>query len=181
MTELLDVLIVGGGPVGACAGALLVNGQRRGADPLRVVVLEPRQPEAPPEGSPLDSRVVAISRASERVVTSTGAWSRMPGRRIAAYERMCIWHETVSSSSDSALVFDAAEAGEPNLGYILENRLLQVALLEAFAGAGGRIESAELRGLRVGADSVHVETTTGSLEARLVIGADGAQSAVREA
>jgi 2-octaprenylphenol hydroxylase len=166
-----DVLVVGGGPVGACVAALLVP-------KLRVCVLEPKRPQLPADGSALESRVVAISRASERILESAGAWTRILGPRVAAYERMRIWHESVPPSS--ALVFDAAEVGEPNLGYIIENRLLQAALLDRFVESGGRMESAELRGLRVGPDSAAVETSIGSLSARLVVGADGASSAVRQ-
>jgi len=92
---------------------------------------------------------------------------------------MQIWHESIAPSSPDVLVFDAAEAGEPNLGYIAENRLLQAALLDAFTESGGHIEPASLRGLHVGPESVTVETTTGSLSARLVVGSDGANSAVR--
>jgi 2-octaprenylphenol hydroxylase len=93
---------------------------------------------------------------------------------------MRIWHERVAPSSNGVLVFDAAEVGEPNLGYIVENRLLQAALLDEFAGLGGHIEAAELRNLHVGPQSVTVETSTGSLSARLVVGADGASSVVRQ-
>jgi 2-octaprenylphenol hydroxylase len=178
MTEDFDVLIVGGGPVGACAAALLVGGAAGAITPLRVCVLEPIRPQSPPEGSALDSRVVALSRASERILESAGAWTRMLGPRVSAYERMRIWHE--STSPANALVFDAADVGEPNLGYIVENRLLQAALLDEFVSLGGRLESAELRSLQIGADAVTVETSMGPLSARLVIGADGAKSAVRE-
>jgi 2-octaprenylphenol hydroxylase len=103
------------------------------------------------------------------------------GPRIAAYERMRIWHESVAPTSSGALVFDAADVGEPNLGYIVENRLLQAALLDAFTDGGGCVESAELRTLHIEQDYVNVETSNGSLSARLVVGADGANSAVREA
>jgi 2-octaprenylphenol hydroxylase len=92
---------------------------------------------------------------------------------------MRIWHE--STSPASALVFDAADVGEPNLGYIVENRLLQAALLDEFSAAGGHMESAELQALNVGSDAVTVDTSNGPLSARLVVGADGAKSAVRQA
>jgi 2-octaprenylphenol hydroxylase len=79
------------------------------------------------------------------------------------------------------LVFDAADVGEPNLGYILENRLLQGALLEAFSAAGGRITHAALESLAITADGVRLRTAQGELAAQLVVGADGAHSRVREA
>jgi 2-octaprenylphenol hydroxylase len=87
----------------------------------------------------------------------------------------------VAATSDAVLVFDAADVGEPNLGYMVENRLLQSALLEAFAQAGGHIEAAPLAALEIGEESVRVSTPRGTLTARLVVGADGAQSALREA
>jgi 2-octaprenylphenol hydroxylase len=92
---------------------------------------------------------------------------------------MRIWHESVTVGSASALIFDAADVGEPNLGHVLENKLLQSALLNAFAGAGGCIEPAQFNALHVEDDHVRVETSDGVLSARLVIGADGSQSAVR--
>jgi 2-octaprenylphenol hydroxylase len=185
MTDIFDVLVVGGGPVGTSAAALLLrgssgNGSSYGIGPLRVCVLEPNRPQPPSQHSALDSRVVAISRASEHILKSAGAWNRVLGPRVGAYERMRIWHESVAPSSSDALVFDAAEVGEPNLGYIVENRLLQAALLDEVAELGGRIEPAGFLALHVGPEFVSVETTTGPLSARLVIGADGAKSAVRQ-
>jgi 2-octaprenylphenol hydroxylase len=79
------------------------------------------------------------------------------------------------------LVFDAADVGEPNLGYIAENRALQLALLASFAEAGGHIEPAPFIGLTIGEADVQVRTPRGTLTARLVVGADGAQSALRAA
>ncbi|HEY7996571.1 MAG TPA: FAD-dependent monooxygenase [Steroidobacteraceae bacterium] len=172
---MAEVAVVGGGPVGACAAALL---QRGG---LEVTLLEPHPPAPLEAHAPLDSRVVALSRASERLLSAAGAWPLIAASRVCAYERMRIWHESVAASSAAVLVFDAADVGEPNLGYILENRLLQGALLEAFAAAGGRITHAALESLAITQDGVRLRTAEGELAARLVVGADGAHSRVREA
>lgn len=176
----LDVLIVGGGPVGASAAALLQVGAKDARRPLRVAVLEPNRPATPAPDAPLDSRVSALSRASERILTAIGAWRSMPPARMQPYERMRVWHESVPPRSSDVLEFDAAYAGEPNLGYIVENRLIQTTALAAFEAAGGTSISGELSRLRVHDDHVELETSAGALACRLVVGADGARSAVRE-
>jgi 2-octaprenylphenol hydroxylase len=179
--DTLDVLIVGGGPVGASAGALLQLATKDSRRPLRVAVLEPNRPDASRSDAPLDARVSALSRASERVLTAVGAWPLMPPSRIQPYERMRVWHESVQPRSAEVLEFDAAYAGEPNLGYIVENRLIQTAALTAFESAGGKVIAGGLSRLRVRDHYVEIETSAGTFACKLVVGADGARSSVREA
>jgi len=175
--EPFDVLIAGGGPVGACAGALLARG---GAGALKVGILEPRRPVAPARDAAVDLRVSAFSRASERILRSAGAWQAIESCRVSPYERMRVWHERERPEGSGVLVFDAADAGEPNLGHIIENRLVQASLLDAFEAAGGSLIGAEARDVTVREARVEVATGDGPLSTRLLVGADGARSLVRE-
>jgi 2-octaprenylphenol hydroxylase len=177
---IVDVAIVGGGPVGACLGALLARELTARGAPLNAVILEQSRPAMPSPDAPLDTRVSAFSRASERILTCTGVWDRIRARGVSPYERMHVWPESITPTESGALTFDAADVGEPNLGYIIENQTVQAALLDLFESAGGRIVSGQLTDLHFHEDRVDIETTTGSLAARLVVGADGARSAVRD-
>jgi 2-octaprenylphenol hydroxylase len=168
-----DIIVVGGGPVGACAGALLARA-------AQVLLLEPAPSPPPPAGvRPAALRVSAISRASERILQAAGAWDAILPR-ANPYERMHVWHESSAADGYTRLVFDAAEVAEPNLGWIIENSAVQQAVLAAFQSNGGVLEHARLLGAHFGVDAVEVETSAGTLRARLLIGADGARSAVRE-
>jgi 2-octaprenylphenol hydroxylase len=174
MSAALDVLVVGGGPVGGAVGALLARAGR-GTAALRVGLLEAAAP-------PADGRVIALSRASERILGAAGAW---PGIQphAWAYEHMRVWHQSVDAESDEVLQFDAAQAGEPNLGYIIETRRVTSALMEAFVAAGGQVIRGELKAVMpAGPDGlVRVQTAGAELSAQLIVAADGARSAVRSA
>ena len=177
MNRACDVVVAGGGPVGATLAALLLEQGGFGAG--RVALLEPAVPEPLAPGAEPELRVSAISRASERVLRAAGAWQRLDAARLGAYERMRIWHESGSPWGAAALEFRAAELGEPDLGHIIENRQLQAAAVAAFRERGGLHLPAALEGFEVGADGVVVRAGGANFEARLLVGADGARSGVR--
>lgn len=179
MSTDVDIAIVGGGMVGAALGALLLRQGR--IDPSRVLLLEREQPQVPAPGEAYDLRVSAISRASERILRAAGAWQHLDVSRIAAYQGMRVWHEGSAPDGADALRFDAAALAERDLGAIIENRNLQVAALRAFEEGGGRLCRDALQGLDDVGSAVELRTQDAMIRARLVIGADGATSRVREA
>ena len=181
--QVLDVLVVGGGPVGACVSALLARSARQGP-PLRIGLLQSTPSVAPEsDASVPDARVLAFSRASERILEAAGAWARIRDHAWP-YEHMRIWHAGIAPTSDAVLQFDAAQVGEPNLGYIIAAQRVTAALMESCVAAGVQVISGELQGLIGAADAagpVHLQSSAGPFAAQLIIGADGARSAVRAA
>lgn len=176
-----DVVVIGGGPNGATTAALLARCS--GFAPARVALLAPELAEpltASRAEDPPELRVLALSRASERVLDHAGSWERLAPARLCAYERMRVWHESAAPDGLEALVFDAAELAEPNLGTIAESRAVTVASLASFRAQGGREIPATLWQLESGADSVKLRSSAGEFTAHLAVGADGAQSRVRE-
>jgi 2-polyprenylphenol 6-hydroxylase len=93
---------------------------------------------------------------------------------------MHVWHADVPAHGGDALVFDAAEMGERDLGVIVENSVLQAALAMAARRAGIELREGEVASLEQTREAISLGVGNASLGARLVIGADGAQSRVRE-
>lgn len=175
-----DVVVVGAGPIGLATAMLLVR--EAGLAAARVAVLDRRIPPSldraqPP---PVDLRVFALSRASEKILRSADAWPDIAAVRCESFERMHVWHADVPPHGGDALVFDAAEIGERDLGVIAENNVLQAALAGAARRAGVALLESEVQSLTQERGAVALGGAAGALRARLVIGADGAQSRVRE-
>ncbi|MEO8315500.1 MAG: FAD-dependent monooxygenase [Pseudomonadota bacterium] len=174
----VDVAIVGGAMVGTTLALLLAR--RAHIDANRIAVIEPVPAAAPLPGSPFELRVSAMSPGNRAVLNDLAVWQRLDASRIANYESMRVWHESVPPDSPDVLRFDAAEAGEPDLGSIVENSALQAALLKHCAEEGVRVFPHALRALDVdtAAATLHLDGT--QIVAELVVGADGAASTVRQ-
>jgi 2-octaprenylphenol hydroxylase len=175
-----DVAVVGAGPIGLATAILLAR--VAGIAATGIVVYDRRIPD-PLDSEhipPLDLRVFALSRASEKILRAAGAWNDIAKTRAAPYERMHVWHADVPPHGGDALVFDAAEMGERDLGIIAENNVLQAALAGAARRLGIALEEGEITALEHERDAVRLRAGDRDVRARVVIGADGAQSRVRE-
>ncbi len=177
MKRDFDVVIVGGAMAGAGTAALLAATPATAS--LRIALVEPKPATLPAADAPLDLRVSALSRASQQLLEQTGAWSAVAAR-AATYQRMVIWEERMDPAGSGALVFDAAELGEPDLGHIAENRSVQAALILRAQEAGAVLLRAGFTTLETAGDAIRVGLDDGrEYRAALVVGADGAESAVR--
>ena len=173
---MFDVVIVGGGPVGATLAAAL------GSNGMRIALVEARAPAHRPgssfEGDIYEPRVSSLTRASERILDSLGIWALLPAERVGVIRDMHVWER----QGVGEVHFDSAEIAEPCLGFIVENRALEWAVerhleeLESVTQYRGQ----SLESVQVRANSVVVQTERTRLEAQLVVGADGNNSRVRE-
>lgn len=169
-----DVLIVGGGLV----GSLLANALS--ALPLSVTLVEARRVDTLEQPS-FDGRASALANGSQRVLSQLGLWhgigpEAQPIRHIHIGQR----------GRFGAARIEASEEGVDALGYTVENRVLGAAL---WAGLEGRsnfecMDSAAVTAVDVGADLVRArissEAGSQSVDARLLVAADGARSPLRE-
>ena len=169
----VDVIVVGGGMVGATLACALADQGRA------VAVIEARESAPFVPGDDYDLRVSAISRASQRIFESIGVWDGILARRASPYRHMHVWDATGSGE----IHFDAADLAEPNLGHIVENRVIQDALLERLKSHANVtwLCPATVRELQVHETAAEVTLDDGRvIAAQLVVGADGARSQLRE-
>ena len=174
---MFDFCINGGGMVGS---ALALGLAQQG---YRIAIIEPVMPTPyAPEQSP-DLRVSAISHASVTLLRALGAWQHIEAMRVKPYSALSVW-ESAETTTFSAQMADLNE-----LGYFIENRLVQLGCMQALEN---NPNVTWFTGEKVSAiDNVHQQQTrepvTVTLEdgqkidCQWLVGADGATSQVRQA
>jgi ubiquinone biosynthesis UbiH/UbiF/VisC/COQ6 family hydroxylase len=172
MSHSFDVIIVGGGLVGASLALAL------GPAGLSVAVIESRPPQALPDDDTWDSRIYAISPGSAAFLESCGAWQAVAQERVMRVEAM----QVCGDDAHARLDFSAYDAGLRELAFIAENRLLHDALWQ-------RLQRAEHVRIFCPARCASIEWDEHAarlmledgtaLDSKLTVGADGADSWLR--
>src|SRR5690606_27535582 len=144
-------------------------------------------------GEDWDNRVFALSPSSQRLLDSLGAWQAMDDSRVAPVHDMRVWPSaapapapapaTARARAPKPLHFSSWQAGIDALAWTVENRNLTAALAHACRFAGFPVYPAPLAGLDTATEPGAAKLTLEDgrmLRARLVVGADGALSRVRQ-
>jgi ubiquinone biosynthesis UbiH/UbiF/VisC/COQ6 family hydroxylase len=169
----LDIIVAGGGMVGMAVANALAQSD------FKVAVIESREPQSFDISQDYDLRVSAVTLETVDFLKNIDVWNSIIETRTCPLKAMRVWEE----SGFGDVTFDAKTIGEDNIGYIVENRILQLALWEkAKSDANIKIFCPETH-KNIHVDNDQVEVTLSNDEkiySKLLVGADGARSSIRE-
>ena len=175
-----DLIIVGAGLVGASLACAI--SQTDAAQNLRIAVIEASSEVQHFSGENFDPRVVALTHASQQLLTDIGCWHDIVAQRVCAYREMKVW----DGEGTAAIEFDCAEVQKNHLGHIVENSVIVNQLRERMAQLSNiqliqPVTVMDVIPAQPEFPRVRVQLDNGSeITAPLLIAADGAKSNVRD-
>lgn len=173
MSDKYEVIVVGGGIVGATTACALAQGG------VNVVLLDMFNPKRQwSEDDEVDIRVSALTKASQNILQTIDVWDGIIQRGVCAYKDMRVW----DAKADGELHFDCADTSFNELGHIVENRVTVASLwdkLETLPTATC-ISDAKVAQMQLidGGRELVLEDGR-KLSANLIIAADGRDSTLR--
>lgn len=171
--QRVDVTVQGAGMVGLFAALRLAR------EGLSVTVLDGERPPVwRGRGGEYRLRVSALNRHTETLLAAAGVWEGIAGARVSPFRAISV----EDAAGGGRVHFDAAEVGEPHLGHIVENDLVRAMLARGCREAGVHFSvPAAVTGWQAGDEALLLDLGDGrELQAGLLVGADGAGSAIRE-
>ncbi len=169
MTPDADILIAGGGLNGPALALALAQGG------LKVIVIDNRPAPARAEAG-FDGRAYALAIASKRLLTATGIWPRVGDKAQPIHMIKASDGLAGQGPAPFFLTFDAAEIEEGPMGFLLEDRFLYAAFLEAMAEQPNitLLSGETVTEQEAGTSSVTITLASGKhLTGRLLVGCDG--------
>lgn len=179
MKRTFDILIAGAGMIGLTVAALLARSEQSGR--LNIRVIDAGERPRFDANSDVSLRVSAIANGSSRLYSTLGVWDKIVAVRACPFRSMRVWDARRNVEGPATLCFDAAGFAVPELGSIVENVLIQDALLRLLDTTDVDLSfQTTIRSLHAADDRLTVEFDDGqSVTPELVIGADGAASLIR--
>lgn len=175
-----DVVIIGGGMVGASLALALLS-YASTITPLRVALIDKGTLKPTPikATAPFSPRVSALTEASVNLFKNIGIWLDIKSQRVSAYSKMNVW----DSDGTGNIQFNASQLAMDNIGHIVENNVIRDALLSKLQKTEITLYPFETDLLFQLDHSQNIVTLTHgeTLQSRLLVAADGAESHLRKA